>query len=491
MFCMKCVVRCVRADILPRGGALSRIARQSSTTVTKTIDDVPGPKGLPLIGTTLSLLMAGSTPKLHHYIDKRHKEYGSIFKESIGPVPCIFISDAKTIRDVFAHEGKYPIHVLPEAWTTYNTLHNVSRGIFFMDGEEWWHFRRILNAALMKGDQEWLEDSCVPAVENIMRRIRTVSSCTSSYPDMEQILYSWSLEVIISVLVGPQNYLLAKDQIADRVDELALTLRLIFETSSKLMLISSKFAAKFGIPRWQRFEAAVSTALHNVANLVELLLNNYVRENEGLLGKLRGKMTTNELSRIVTDLILAAGDTTAYSMEWTLYLIGKNLDVQKKLREQIAEDEKKSQCWTSNLYLKNTIKESLRLYPVAPFLTRILPKPATIQGYYMPAGSVLIMSIFSTGRDAINFPNPLKFDPDRWMRDDNNGVAARSASIPFAIGSRSCIGKKLAEKQLQITLGELVRNFHVTVDNSEDVDVILEMVAIPSEKIKFQFSSLE
>nr|QTM97418.1 Cytochrome P450 [Sitophilus oryzae] len=457
-----------------------------SAITSRTIEDVTGPKGLPVIGTTLSLLMAGSTPKLHYYIDKRHQQYGPIFKESVGPVPCVFISDPKAMRAVFTHEGKYPIHILPEAWTTYNVLHNVSRGIFFMDGEEWLHFRRILNPILLKGDQSWIDESCKPAIDNLIEKIKS-QSARYPYIDMEGLLYYWSLEIIVSILLGPQNYIAAKQKLTDRIDYLSSTLRLVFETSSKLMLISTKLAAKYRISRWKQFEKSVTSALFSVADLVELLLSDYVKNGEGLLGKLKAKMTTNELVRIVTDLILAAGDTTAYSMEWTLYLVGKNLEVQEKLRKEVLEVKGKDDLG-SKIYLKNAIKESLRLYPVAPFLTRILPDQAEICGYQMPAGTVLILSIFTAGRDPRNFQDPLHFDPDRWNRNDNNSNRMRLASIPFAIGARSCIGKKIAETQLQKTLAEILVYFRVNVLNEEAVDVKLEMVAVPSEKIKFQFS---
>ncbi|CAG9768634.1 unnamed protein product [Ceutorhynchus assimilis] len=460
----------------------SNIARYCTSSA-KELKDIPCAKGLPIIGTTLSLILAGSTPKLHKYIDKRHQQLGPIFKERIGPVECVFISDPQAIRLAFACEGKYPYHVLPEAWTTYNALHNVSRGLFFMNGQEWLHFRRILNPLLLKGDQSWLKDCCGPAIENLIGKI------DNKY-EIDSMLYHWSIEVIVSVLIGASNYAENKERLDKEIGYLASILHLIFETSSKLALIPSGFAAKYRIPRWKKFEVSVTMALKSTADLVSNLATNY-ENGEGLLGKLKEQMTMNEVVKIVIDLILAAGDTTAYSMEWLLYSVGRNLEVQKRLREEIRDYENKGLRLNSNSYLKNTIKESLRLYPVAPFLTRILPEPVTINGYKLSAGTVLIMSIFTTGRDKRNFNNPLVFDPDRWNRSEEvrTGVV-HSAALPFAMGVRSCIGRKLAEAQLQLTLAKIVQNFDFKVTNKKEVDVILKMVAVPSRQIEFQFKRI-
>lgn len=93
---------------------------------------VPSPKGLPVIGTMLDLILAGSGPKLHLYIDSRHKQLGPVFKERIGPVEAVWVSDPTEIRKIFKYEGKYPVHFLPDTWLLYNKIYNRERGLYFM-----------------------------------------------------------------------------------------------------------------------------------------------------------------------------------------------------------------------------------------------------------------------------------------------------------------------------------------------------------------------
>lgn len=68
---------------------------------------MPSPRGLPIIGTAFSLILAGGYTKLHAYVDSKHKTLGPIFKDNVGPVTAVFLSDAEEMRKVFAKESKF------------------------------------------------------------------------------------------------------------------------------------------------------------------------------------------------------------------------------------------------------------------------------------------------------------------------------------------------------------------------------------------------
>lgn len=95
-------------------------------------EDIPIVKGLPLVGTIFSILAAGGGRKLHDYIDKRHQQYGSVFREKLGSVDAIWISDPLDMKLLFAQEGKCPKHILPEAWLLYINTYGQQRGLYFM-----------------------------------------------------------------------------------------------------------------------------------------------------------------------------------------------------------------------------------------------------------------------------------------------------------------------------------------------------------------------
>lgn len=75
---------------------------------------------------------------------------------------------------------------------------------------------------------------------------------------------------------------------------------------------------------------------------------------------------------------------TAFSTQWALFLLGSNEDVQNKFAEISSNLELEETI--KSPYIKGIIKESLRLYPTAPFLTRILPDDCLIAGHLVPRG---------------------------------------------------------------------------------------------------------
>ncbi|KAJ8960832.1 hypothetical protein NQ318_020128 [Aromia moschata] len=470
-----------RARLVRILGDFGRGTRRSSYVSTLDFRDIPTPKRLPVVGTALSLLAAGGASKLHEYVDKRHRQLGPIFRDNVGPVTAVFLSDPEVMRSVFAQEGKYPLHIKPEPWLVYNEKHNYTRGLFFMDGDKWMHFRRIMNKLLLKGDLAWIEDACEMAADLILRRLLFYSEKGAEFPTWKKELYKWSMDVIVSVLVGADTYRQSREDIEPIVEILASTVQAVFETTSKLTLLPATLAARYNIPQWRRFENSVTAALKSANEVVNHLEEKYPK-GDGLLSRLQEEgLDKADTKRIVADLILGGGDTTTYTMEWMLYLIAKHSDVQERLRGG------------DKTLAKNVLRETLRLYPVAPFLTRFMPDSATIAGYSVPAGTLVVMSIYTSGRDERNFKEAARFFPDRWLRSGAHGcvgVGVQQASLPFAMGARSCIGKKIAEAQLQVTLLKVVKEFQVETLNKREVGVVMKMVAKPAEPLRLKFTRI-
>lgn len=67
------------------------------------------------------------------------------------------------------------------------------------------------------------------------------------------------------------------------------------------------------------------------------------------------------------------------------------------------------------------------------------------------------MSLYTSGRSDTYFPDALTFSPKRWLREGGSyqGVTEATASLPFAMGGRSCIGRKMAEAEFTLTLAHV------------------------------------
>ena len=184
-------------------------------------------------------------------------------------------------------------------------------------------------------------------------------------------------------------------------------------------------------------------------------------------------------------LLFAGQDTSAATLSWTLHLLSLYPEVQEKLAKEVAASLKKQQNpnddgdaqfftkqFISNMpYLDAVLKESMRLYPVAPFVVRKLPLDVAIPAEtksaaptILPEGSLACVWIYALHRNPRLWHRPDDFVPERWIDPNLRGLdeGQRSgAFMPFANGPRNCVGQPLAHVILRIMLARIVDRYKV------------------------------
>lgn len=462
-----------------------KLATVVTTASKSVIREAPEPRGIPVFGTLLSFILSGGPKKQHEYVHRRHKELGPVYRERLGPVTAVFVNSIHEYRRIFRLEGSAPKHFLPEAWTLYNEIRKCRRGLLFMDGEEWIHFRKILNKVMLVPDPtnlmfEPCQEVAIGLRQKWQKQIKTDAIITN----LQVQLYQWSIEAMMATLMGPCWHF-HKKQLSRDFEILAKTLHKIFEYSAKLSIIPAKLAMNLRLPVWRKFIASADTAFEIVRVLVPEMTK---LGGDGLLKKMMDEgIQTEDAICIVTDFILAAGDTTATTLQWILLLLCNHPERQEELFEQLKDLSQRDILHVP--LLKGVIKESLRLYPIAPFISRYLPEDSVISNYFVPKGELLVLSLYSSGRDAANFSQPNEFLPERWIRTEKGtyqGVIHPHGSLPFALGVRSCIGRKLAEIQISLALAELIKSFKIECINKDQVKLILHLISVPSESMKLK-----
>ncbi|KAI5729656.1 hypothetical protein M8J76_005004 [Diaphorina citri] len=442
---------------------------------------IPTPRSWPIFGTLISILKEGGGKQLHRYVEKRHQELGPIYKEKIGPVEAYFLNDTADVRKVFALEGTYPEHILPQCWEKYRELYGCDRGLYFMDGPEWMKYRKIMNKYLLKnysaGPQQELTKELFKAFEHDI----VESTKANNKPSFESHLYQLSINFIIAHMLGTP-FISHYKELSKEIHDLSQVVHKIFEHSAALSMLPINLSIKLKLSAWTKFVESVHQSL---ALASELLHKMEPFNGDGLSSKLKEveNVSPELIRRMVIDFILAAGDTTAISTQWIFYLLGRHPSVQDQLYQEL---QKNNDC-LNNEIINHVIREGLRMYPIAPFISRFMPKDVEIRGYLIPKGSLVLLSVFSSSHNPAYFPSPEQFQPSRWKRDANKkyvNVVEPYASLPYAMGARSCVGRKLAQTQMCLTIAQIVNNYHIKVD--KPVDVVLKMIPVPSEPIKFQ-----
>ncbi|XP_053600111.1 cytochrome P450 CYP12A2-like isoform X2 [Plodia interpunctella] len=162
---------------------------------------------------------------------------------------------------------------------------------------------------------------------------------------------------------------------------------------------------------------------------------------------------------MASDMLFAGVDTTANTIMYNLYLLAVNPKKQEKLREEVmSQNDKKP-------YLKACIKESLRLLPVVSGNMRMSSKEYNLRGYKIPKGTHITFIHQDMAQLEEHYIKPKEYIPERWLvpKDDPlyYGNAHPFAYSPFGFGARMCIGRRIAELEVQTFLAKLIQNFKV------------------------------
>jgi len=131
-------------------------------------------------------------------------------------------------------------------------------------------------------------------------------------------------------------------------------------------------------------------------------------------------------------------------------------------------------------YCTQAVEENLRLFsPAAQFVKTSPPDQAVKLGpYLIPAGTSFVCSTWGLHRNPKVYPDPLKFDPDRFS-DENAAARSPYAWLPFSYGKRACIGQQLSLIEQRICLATLCRKFHLRVDPTTKVSVTMPLFLDP------------
>lgn len=184
-------------------------------------------------------------------------------------------------------------------------------------------------------------------------------------------------------------------------------------------------------------------------------------------------MEDQQLRDELTTLMVAGLDTTALALSWGFYLLAKNPDAAEKLSREVRTVLGTRAAGFSDLpqlpYTEMVIKESMRLFPPAWLVGREAMVPSEISGTPIAAGDSLVVSQWLQHRDGRNFPEPLKFSPERWT-DEASKKLPKFVYFPFGGGPRICIGSSFAMMEAVLVLATVAQKFRVLTSPAYEVE---------------------
>lgn len=166
----------------------------------------------------------------------------------------------------------------------------------------------------------------------------------------------------------------------------------------------------------------------------------------------------------------AGTDTSAVTIEWALAELINHPNVMAKARQEIDMVIGKSKIVEESdiidlPYIQAIVKETLRLHPTGPLISRECTQDCVIGGYEIPAKTPVFVNVWAIGRDPNHWGNPLEFSPERFLNKEGSEKSELDVRgqhfhlLPFGSGRRSCPGATLALQVVQTNLAAMIQCF--------------------------------
>jgi cytochrome P450 len=421
----------------------------------------PGPRLLPFVGVG----MAFQRDMLGFLCDAAQRWGGVVRLGTLGPTPAFLVSDPELVGQVLQLRWRDFVRddVVQAAGSPV-----FGRGLLFAEGELWLMLRRTMQPAFTRERLAQL----VPKIQaEIQQRSDGWAQATASDQplpmavEMARLTQSVFVRAMFGTSLGPH------------LDPLLEAWTVVNEYVTQRILSPVRLPARWPTPANRRMRRAVRVLDAIVGALVverrEALAQGHERDDLlGMFLAARDPETGEGLDEaLLRDQILmtffAGFETTSTALTWVWILLARHPDVERRLHAELdavlggrpptAEDLPRL-C-----YMQQVLDETLRLYPSVFMLARQPMADQVLGGYTIRAGSVVFVSPWVLHHDPSRWPDPERFDPERFAPAGPHGGTehdrARFGYIPFGAGPRLCIGKHLALMEAKLVLATVAQRY--------------------------------
>jgi cytochrome P450 len=434
------------------------------------IRDLPGPRGLPILGNSLQI----ETSRLHLIAEEWGRKYGDYFRFRLGRRELLVIKNPEAIASVLRDR--------PDGFQRTSRMSEIAKdmgfdGLFSVNGEQWRRQRPMVMAGLDPAHIKTYFPALVRVTQRFAGRWQRAVAAGETI-DLQADLMRYTVDVTAGLAFGVDINTLESDRevIQTHLDKVfpALFRRLLapFPYWRWLKLPADRAlgwhlgelhraVAGFIAMARQRMDADPSLRARP-ANLIEAMIA--ARDIEG-----SGLHDADVAGNVLT-MLLAGEDTTANTLAWMIYLLSRHPEAMQRARNEVravigaqALPTQYEQL-SALAFVEACAHETMRLKPVAPILIIQAARDSVVAGIRIPAGQLLMLLMRPAATDERHFPDAQAFDPARWLADAALGRAASSAkrvAMPFGAGPRLCPGRYLAMQEIKMVIAMLLGGFEI------------------------------
>ncbi|XP_025989496.1 cytochrome P450 4C1 [Solenopsis invicta] len=482
-------------------------------TIRQKFKDVPQVEGHPIFGTTFKLMNLSDYERMKWFTKfmlKNCKE--GAFVQWVGAKPFISVFKPEHLEHIF------PSTVNITKGLPYRMLAPwLGNGLLTSTGKQWFHDRKLIGPtfhfsildqfAVVQSEKAEILTKCLE---------KKIEKDSGKAFDIFPFIVNAALDIICETAMG----------VDIRAQEVETEYTSTVHQASKLVmqrLLRPWYWIDwlyYSVSSGKQFKSAVHI-LHGFTKQVirkrkaeRKSQNGFIKieneDNEFNIGKRKRKafldllldqnekddapLTDDELRAQVDTFMFEGHDTTAVAITWTLFLLGNNLEHQEKVHEELEEIFGNSETpasvkeITQLKYLDRVIKETLRLFPSVPIILRKLTEDVKLDKYTFPKDTEVMLSLILTHRNPEVWPEPMKFDPDRFLPENSKGRNPY-AYVPFSAGPRNCIGQRFAQLEEKIVLTAILRKWRVkSVKTLDNIKYGGSLILRPSEEVLIHFT---
>jgi cytochrome P450 len=391
------------------------------------------------------------------FLQDMARRYGDMAHLQVGSIHSYVINHPSLIREALVTKGK--------SFRKWERQTRVFRkidgnGLINSEGAFWLKQRRLIQKAFQRHRLGRYADT---AVELTQRRLDRWTAGKAI--NLDQEMSELALEIAGKTLFGVD--------LRDQAAGLGETAEILRQTFNREFLAVVPLPDWLPLPSKRRLRCAIwdldtfiigiigerRVSAEDKGDLLSMLLLAVDELGDGT------GMTDQQARDEAVTLFNASHDSTSAALAWTCYFLARDPDVQERLRDELEIVLDGRVATLEDLprlpFADQVVKESLRLCPpTAALFTREALTEVEIGGYRLARGSLVTLSPYVTQRDPRWFPEPERFDPDRFGPGRVEDIP-EYAYFPFGAGPHVCVGNAFAMMEITLVVATLVQRFHL------------------------------
>lgn len=414
--------------------------------------------------------------------------------------PYLMIRDPELLKRIMTKDFH---HFVDRGLMDPYVLSPVNRHLFHMQGESWKIMRNKLIPAFTSGKMKLMFQLIEACCNEILRALEPIAEQNGMFM-VKDFIACFTTDVIASCAFGLQS-----NSIKHPDNEFRENGKKIFREMTTLELIKQRLAISLPgvykiLPIKPLANGSEEFFLKIISDTIEYREKSGVVRNDfiDILIKIKNNrslhdeeknghskvtnvsasgeagLTLEELTAQAVLFFTAGFETSASAISFCLYEISLNPEIQAKMRKEIVEVLNKYngkpsyQALQDMTYLEAVINETLRRYASLPILNRQCIQEYSVPelNLVIPKGMKLIIPTYAIHHDPDFYPDPYKFDPERFTNDKIQ-TKNNYTFIPFGEGPRMCIGNRFAMMQMKMCLSMVLHNFELSVTEDTPVPI--------------------